>query len=173
MSGRKSKPTALKIAQGNPGNRKLNKNEPKPSGIPECPSTLDEEAKIEWERISKQLIAMGLLTSVDRAALSAYCTAWSHFIEAEANVQKFGMVIKSPRGAGFPIQNPYLGISNIAMTQMRQFLIEFGMSPASRTRLNVGGSPDMVDPFETFMQSISTNPTLDAADIDIIESESE
>ena len=171
MSGRKSKPTALKIAQGNPGGRPLNKNEPKPSGLPECPSTLDEEAKVEWERISKQLVAMGLLTSVDRAALAAYCTAWSHFIEAEANVQKFGMVIKSPRGAGFPIQNPYLGISNIAMTQMRQFLIEFGMSPASRSRLNVTGSEFMEDPFETFMKTISAEPTLDVPNVDLTESD--
>jgi len=30
MAGRKPKPTALKIIEGNPGKRPLNKNEPKP-----------------------------------------------------------------------------------------------------------------------------------------------
>ena len=43
--GRKPKPTALKVLEGNPGKRPLNENEPKPERkAPECPSWLEPEA---------------------------------------------------------------------------------------------------------------------------------
>ena len=61
MAGRKPKPTEMKRAQGNPGRRPLNNNEPKPTGIPQCPSHLNEVAKREWRRIAPELIALGLL----------------------------------------------------------------------------------------------------------------
>lgn len=153
MAGRRPKPTALKELEGNPGKRRLNAEEPKPSGIPTCPKHLDKSAKAEWKRISRELITLGLLTSVDRAALAAYCSAWSRWISAEENVQKFGAVIKSPK-SGYPVQNPYIGISNTALDQMRKFLIEFGMTPASRSRLHVSDPGEIADPFEQFMKGI-------------------
>ena len=46
--GRKPKPTALKVLEGNPGKRPLNENEPKPENkAPRCPSWLEQEAKNE------------------------------------------------------------------------------------------------------------------------------
>jgi P27 family predicted phage terminase small subunit len=100
---------------------------------------LSKDAKAEWKRISQELLAIGLLTKVDRAALAAYCQAWARWCEAERNVQKYGHVVKSP--SGYPIQNPYVGIANTALDQMRKFLIEFGMTPASRSRLSVETAP--------------------------------
>ena len=48
MAGRKPKPTAIKKLEGNPGKRKLNKNEPVPAkGMPECPDWLLPEAKAD------------------------------------------------------------------------------------------------------------------------------
>src|SRR5580704_4521684 len=105
-AGRRPKPTALKVIEGNPGGRPLNPDEPKPSGIPSCPRHLNKEARAEWHRISKELVTIGLLTSIDRAALAAYCVAYSRWIEAEHNIAKFGHVVKAP--SGYPIQNPFL-----------------------------------------------------------------
>ena len=54
--GRKPKPTAVKVLEGNPGKRSLNTGEPKPEKkAPRCPSWLEEEAKKEWKRMAKQL----------------------------------------------------------------------------------------------------------------------
>ena len=40
--GRKPKPTALKVLEGNPGKRPLNLYEPTPEGdLPECPEWLE------------------------------------------------------------------------------------------------------------------------------------
>ena len=71
---------------------------------------------------------------------------------AEANIAKFGLVIKSPK-SGFPIPNPYLGVANVALDKMRAFCTEFGMTPASRTRIQAE-TPSTTDPFESFMASI-------------------
>jgi P27 family predicted phage terminase small subunit len=151
--GRKPKPTAQKILEGNPGKRTLSRNEPKPTGIPTCPPHLDAAAKKEWKRVSKELIAIGLLTSVDRAALAAYCSSYSRWMSAEENIQKFGMVIKSPK-SGFPIQNPYVSVANTALDLMRKYGTEFGLTPASRTRLSVEQPSTPRDAFSTFMASI-------------------
>ena len=74
--GRKPKPTAIKALEGNPGKRELNKNEPKPKKkAPACPKWLDDEAKKEWRRLSKQLEELGILTEVDMTAFAGYCQA--------------------------------------------------------------------------------------------------
>lgn len=162
MAGRKPKPTSLKLLDGNPGHRAINRNEPKFGGVPTCPKHLSKVAKAEWKRVSGELIAQGLLTTVDRAALAAYASCWSRWIVAEENIEKFGLVIKSPK-SGYPIQNPYLGVANTALDQMRKFLIEFGMTPSARSRIHASGDggSNPGDAFSEFMQTIG------AGDIDV------
>jgi P27 family predicted phage terminase small subunit len=156
MPGPPPKPTALKTLAGNPGHRPLNHAEPQPTGVPKCPPHLDKDAKKEWKRISKELIALGLLTEVDRAALAAYCSAWSRWVAAEEHIAKLGLVVKAP--SGYPINNPYVGIANVAMDQMRRFLIEFGLTPASRSRIHIDQKQKSdVDPFTAFMASIGAD----------------
>ena len=78
VPGRKPRPTHLKILEGNPGKRSLTKNEPKPRPVnPTQPDWLLREAKAEWRRVVPELERMGLLTTVDRAALATYCQAWA------------------------------------------------------------------------------------------------
>jgi P27 family predicted phage terminase small subunit len=163
--GRKPKPTALKELQGNPGKRPLNKREPKPTGVPTCPSHLDANAKKEWKRISKELLAIGLLTSVDRAALAAYCAAYSRWIAAEESIARFGLVIKAP--SGYPVQNPFVSIANTAMDHMRKYATEFGLTPASRTRLQVEPKRTDEDPFKAFMTSIGASDELTPTNDDV------
>lgn len=137
MKGRKPLPTRLKELAGNPGKRPLNRREPKPkTQIPPCPATLSAQARSEWKRITAQLQPLDLVSHLDRAALAAYCNAWARWVEAENELKKSGTVVKSP--SGFPIQNPYLAVSNAAVEQMRKFLVEFGLTPASRSRLTGG-----------------------------------
>lgn len=160
MAGRRPKPTALKQLQGNPGKRALNKSEPKPTGIPTCPSHLDKIAKAEWKRISRELLAIGLLTAVDRSALAAYCAAFARWVNAEKELQNKPAVVKAP--SGYPMPNPYIGIANTAMDHMRKFLTEFGMTPASRSRIQVEPAAGDADPFAAFMASIGAeDPSTD------------
>ena len=62
MRGRKPKPTALKLIDGNPGKRPINAHEPTATGggKPTCPSHLSPTAKSEWKRISGTLHELGI-----------------------------------------------------------------------------------------------------------------
>jgi P27 family predicted phage terminase small subunit len=141
MAGRKPKPTALKELAGNPGKRALNRREPKPaSGLPPCPRHLTGEARKEWRRMGGELARMGVVTAVDRAALAAYCQAWARWVEAEGQVAKLGTIVKTANGN--LIQNPYLAVANRAMEQMTRLAAEFGMTPSSRSRVQVQAGED-------------------------------
>ena len=150
QSGRKPKPTSLKLLQGNPGKRPMNENEPKPEPkLPSPPNHLSKEARKEWRRSGAFLLQLGLISDLDRAAFAAYCTAYGRWIEAEEALRTYGVMIKSP--SGFPMQSPYLAVANKAMDQMRSLLSEFGMSPATRTRVSAL-PPNEPDEFELLME---------------------
>ena len=83
MPGPAPKPTALKLVQGNPGKRALNKSEPKFGGTPKCPDWLTPDAKAEWKRVVKELSALDMLRGVDSSALAAYCQNYSRWKSAE------------------------------------------------------------------------------------------
>lgn len=151
MRGRKPKPTLTRRLEGNPGKRKLNKHEPVvPPGVPDCPDHLDDEAKAEWFRTAGVLHEMGLLTKADRAALAAYCTVYSRWVHAEAQVKKFGSIVKSPE-KGFPMKSPYLTIADQALEAMRKFMVEFGLTPSSRSRIRVPDDSEARDELELFL----------------------
>ena len=132
--GRKPKPTALKELEGNPGKRQLNMNEPKPkTKAPSCPKWLDGEAKKEWRRLSKQMEALGILTEVDMAAFAAYCQAYARWKDAEEFISKHGTIVKTP--SGYWQQVPQVSIAQQYMKQMGKFCEQFGLTPASRSRI--------------------------------------
>jgi P27 family predicted phage terminase small subunit len=122
-----------------------------PAGLPDCPDWLDEEAKAEWQRIVPELDAMGLLSRVDRPALAAYCTAWSRWVNAEEQVRKFGPIVKSPE-RGFPMKSPYLSIADQALEIMRKMMVEFGLTPSSRSRIRVPGGGAQADELDHFLE---------------------
>ncbi len=136
--GPRPQPTAKKKLRGNPGRRPLPKNEPQPKisrNIPLAPRHLDRVAQKEWRRMAKELHPLGLLTNIDLTALAAYCSTYSIWLDAQSQIQKHGVLIKAQ--SGFPMQSPYLQISNKAMSEIRKWLIEFGMTPSSRSRVEV------------------------------------
>ena len=124
--GRKPKPTRLKAIEGNPGKRPLTRNEPKPTPVaPSCPSWLDTEAKAEWRRVAPELERLGLLTLVDRAALTGYCLAWSHLVTAEKAMQPEGHI------------SPHFTVFKASLQAVRAFCTEFGLTPSSRGRMSL------------------------------------
>ena len=89
--GRKPKPTALKLLEGNPGKRPINENEPiPPKGTVKCPTWLEPEAKKEWKRLAPSLEAMGVLTQADLTAFAGYCQAYARWKEAEEFISQHG-----------------------------------------------------------------------------------
>lgn len=160
MAGRKPKPSALKKLAGNPGKRKINAQEPKFDGVAECPPHLSAEARCEWRRVSSELEANGLLTSVDRAALAVYCASWARWVEAEERLAEEGMVLVAAK-SGYAMPSPYIAISNSALDAVRKFASEFGMTPSSRSRIHVESPTAPVDPFDEFMSGLNAGTETD------------
>lgn len=79
------------------------------------------------------LVRLGIMSEVDDTALAAYCQAFECFVEAESKIRRSGLLIKTTNGN--VIQNPLVGVANRAMEIMHKFLTEFGLTPASRTRI--------------------------------------
>lgn len=153
MRGRKPKPTTIRLLEGNPGRRPLNDREPDaPDGMPECPEYLDDVAKAEWFRTAAVFREMGLLTPADRTALAAYCVAYSRWVEAEAQVKRFGTIVKSP-DKGFPMKSPYLTVADQALETMRKLMVEFGLTPSSRSRIRVPDDAEAAADFDLFVES--------------------
>jgi len=150
MRGRRPEPTRLKLLRGNPGKRKLDPNEvaPAPAATLQPPAWLDAEAIVEWNRLAPILHRLGLLTEIDTDALATYCQTWARWREADAQIRRYGMVIKGK--GGYPVISPFVAVANRAMAHMRSFLIEFGMTPSARTRVKTDPGPKPDDPFAPF-----------------------
>lgn len=157
--GRKPKPTHLKLVTGNPGNRPLNKREPKPKrALPRPPGHLSDEALTEWRRVTPELMALGILTACDRSVLASYCQAYGRWVQAEDALAAEAMVRGGPAVLAFTvvtakgnvIQNPLVGIANKAAADMVRYAAEFGMTPSARSRITTGAAADDEDPAEAY-----------------------
>ena len=159
VSGPAKKPTNIKKLEGNRGRRQLPTHEPNPTNaMPACPSFIKGAARKEWHRLAPELLILGLLTRVDRAALAGYCIAWGQLEEVEQELARMkrssrdltklkkknpGMKVDISNGMvsitsnGNAIIEPLLSVRKQAMEQMHKFLTEFGMTPASRSRIVV------------------------------------
>jgi P27 family predicted phage terminase small subunit len=142
MRGRKPKPSRLKQLAGNPGKRPLPKAEARLRvAIPPMPSHLLGEARREWKRISQLLFDAGLVTQVDRGALAAYCQSWARWVKAEREIKKKSEVVYGIHGT--LKTNPWVGVSRGALEEMRKFLLEFGLTPSSRSRVRAAEMEQM------------------------------
>src|SRR5438034_3763310 len=148
--GNGAKPTAVKKLQGNPGKRRLNKSEPTAKICePLMPQGLSVEAQEEWRRMVPTLLKMRVLTEVDGKALAAYCSCYALWMLAEKEIAQYGPTIRNE--FGYKV-NPAVRVRSDALRQMKSFLIEFGLTPASRSKLSLSNASDSVDPFETFLE---------------------
>jgi P27 family predicted phage terminase small subunit len=165
VRGRKPKPTQLKVISGNPGKRKLNKAEPKPTrGIPDCPEYLPPRAKVAFQQLGERLDAMGVITLADGMALELLAMAYEEWRSANdlildaAELSKFegdvvhykdGMTYDTQSDAGTIIRaHPASRLASDAFKRIRAMLVEFGLTPSSRARVHApAGNNDEADPW--------------------------
>lgn len=139
--GRRAKPTAEKKRDGNPGKRPLNKKEPEYAlGVPDPPAAVadDEVALAEWMRIVPILLNSKVLTQGDLATVVGYCTQYSLYNKAKAEVDEHGITILGPMGKK---KNPAVTVLQDAGKQMRAFATELGLTPAARTKVSTVDDP--------------------------------
>lgn len=150
--GQPPKPTKLRRLQGNPGKRPLPENEPTPEPLaatPRPPNKIAPPARRIWRVLAPELTRLGLLTALDLNTFAGYCALVARWLEAEKEIRKLGLVVKSP--SGYPIQNPYLSIANRALKQSNEIGAHLGLSPAARSRIDLEKLDDE-DELEAFLR---------------------
>jgi P27 family predicted phage terminase small subunit len=161
--GTKPKPSALRVLQGKVGHsRPINRSEPKPDrGVPVMPAAVARlpYAKAEWDDLVPELHRLGLLTRIDRAALTAYCISYHRWLECEDFVFEHGavMTLRNDKGEVRWVQPvPQAGLGLKHLEKCRQFLVEFGLTPSSRSRLSVTPAK-AADPVGDFLYGAKKN----------------
>ena len=118
---------------------KKRQNEPEPTaGIPEPPGHLSEEVRVIYYDFAKIINEMQVLTLADKAGLMALAETYKERIRAQAVIDKQGLTLKEKKEWGWVYyKNPMVPILQDADRRLRFWLCEFGLTPASRTRVKL------------------------------------
>lgn len=134
MRGRKPKPTALKLLDGDRADR-INRAEPRlPDADTEppehfcCDSDALDFAREHWADLAPMLASVGLLTEGDRPALALLCEAYALFRLDPLDYK--------------------------ARDLYRRMLVEFGLTPSSRSRVKAAGDAP-ANPLAEFLMDAS------------------
>lgn len=152
-AGRKPKPTGLKLLEGNPGKRKLNRKEPKPRRvIPSPPATLSEAALVVWGRLTAVLDRMAVITEADAGALESLAETIVEVRDLRAQIAEHGRSYESQTEGGGTIWRPYPWVAQLSDAEKRKAGIEarFGLSPSDRSRIEVERDDSDSDPAEKY-----------------------
>lgn len=150
----------------------LRSPEPTP-GRPEPPEDLDNVGQKAWDWLMWAFEDMGMLHKVDAATCYAYCRLWSKTMAVETQQDELRetlRILEENRGdlkEMSPIDRQSF-FTNVVMLQkliskctdqsrsgwmaIRQYLVEFGLTPASRGRIKLTAKKEEADPFTAFQQ---------------------
>ncbi|HLU76136.1 MAG TPA: phage terminase small subunit P27 family [Nonomuraea sp.] len=135
--GGHKKPRALAAVEGDRPDR-INFDEPVPAdGEVRAPDRLSDEARAVWDRIAPDLVARKVLTPWDVDSFATFCDAVARHRRAAARLDADGEVVEGHRGVA--AKNPWWQIWRDAADVMVKMGSRFGLNPADRTQLSVGG----------------------------------
>lgn len=151
MKGRKPKPVARQIAEGDPAKRGKGKLQEKLAaepdtnrGLPACPRHLRGRARSTWNFWVAELAVMNLDHRPDAMMLEGACVNYARAVQADLILEREGLTVteSTVNEDGEVVilkvkRHPADLISATAWRQVRSFCSEFGLSPVSRTRLTV------------------------------------
>jgi P27 family predicted phage terminase small subunit len=153
LAGRKPKPFALHVINGNPSGLDLDKKiseTPKFEPVaPKCSSRLDSGAKKEWRRIAPELERLGLLTNADKVVFEMYCQVYCECVVLEKFIKENGTTYSYVKRNKFnqiisEYETQYPQVSQL--DKKRNLLIricaEFGLTPSSRGRMSLPNGAD-------------------------------
>jgi P27 family predicted phage terminase small subunit len=122
-----------------------------PVALPDPPPHLSAAARALWEETAPLLRDAGLITRLDRDALSALCACSALALDAYAEMRASGCLVRGPGGTVVP--SPLVGIAARAVRHARLWATEFGMTPSSRRR--VEPAPPEDDDAATFARYLA------------------
>lgn len=144
MRGRKPAPTDLKVLSGTRPDRVGGAQPARNAGRPVPPGYLTDDAKAQWERLCDALDEKGVLEWSHGFGLEIYCSAYDRLRLARESLQREGIHLVTTRRGKDDDQddtvvikaNPSAGIAAAAEAQMHRVLNDFGLTPASASRVH-------------------------------------
>jgi phage terminase small subunit len=163
--GRIPKPTNLRVFEGVPGHRPLAVNEPKYApGIPQRPKGMSAGARKIWNNLVAEMAASRVLRRVDALALVQLCEDQAMLDELRNGMAEMARTLlkkaqkqnlELPGGPMIQLSRTIEGRRTLATIRelSGQVIVqrrEFGLTPASNTRVQASGGPGsgFMDPLE-------------------------
>ncbi len=97
------------------------------------------QAKAEWKRLAPMLLKAGVLSEVDGPALAAVCLDSVLLEDLRARLMNAEPIL-APEDKQFSRANPLLNAIGKVQDRLSRGLQQFGLTPASRTRIQTGES---------------------------------
>ena len=151
----KPKPTALKKLEGTYRKDRGVENEIQPTIEVnlQAPDDLNEWGQKYWIDIMSEYGKLGLITKVDVGALHSVCYWFGLMCEAQDIVSAKGLEVEiervSAKGERYmnTETNPMIAVADKAFKNYLSICREFGLTPASRTKISApsGGSDDFTE----------------------------
>ena len=135
MKGRKAKPAELKIAQGNPGKRKVETVVVGGREAPRMPTYLAPRAKTAWKNLVADMSAANVLDRADWPLVEIAANAIGLYRHAVDMVNKEGALADGQKGN--PTTSPWYRIMSEQSKEIRQLLDHLGIGPSARSRLGL------------------------------------
>lgn len=146
MSGPPRTPTPILEARGSWLAKERAQTEPKPrSGSPACPKWLSKQARTIFRATCRELEAMRTLAKSDWAVIARYSDMTIRFLAAVEFLDKYGSTypLKDAEGKLRCMQQfPQVAIYHKLATCLLKIEQELGLTPASRSRIQVAGRQD-------------------------------
>jgi P27 family predicted phage terminase small subunit len=125
----------LKIIAGTDQPCRINKDEPQPkSDNIRPPRGLNRRTKTVFNHLLEQLLECRVATEIDAIALGMLATAIVEMNDIQASLEKTGVMVRGRHG--YPVISPLFRAARQKQADVRSMLIEFGMTPSSRTRVS-------------------------------------
>jgi P27 family predicted phage terminase small subunit len=118
-----------------------------PTGAPEKPD-LSPIASEEWDTLCYELSQIGALSQVDRGAIEMAARYYAHYLEADAAVQKDGLIVVTKSGTK---ANPSIRARDDSARIRKAYLESLGLTPASRSRVSRVSDPDDAEDLEQLL----------------------
>ncbi|MCL5502103.1 phage terminase small subunit P27 family [Escherichia coli] len=163
MSGPPKTPSHLRLVRDNPSKRPINKDEPKPpKGVPPTPKHFDKQGKYWFKRMAEELDVVGVLSELDARALELLVEAYTEYRHHCETLEREGYTYavyseddgdeRKEREIRMIKAHPAAIMKADAWKRLRAMLAEFGMTPASRSKVSIK-KPGEVDPIAEFMKA--------------------
>jgi len=173
--GRNAKGTGLHVLAGSfrADRHGAKKTPDAPKGKPEPPKPLEGDARDEWDRLVVRMEQLGTLSPVHDAAMYQYCHLFAETEELKQEREEskaslrimeenIGDIEASDRVAMFQeigkLRHDIKGYgASIRQNRMalRQYLVEFGLTPSALSRVSSGKGPALDDEEEALAKLLA------------------